>query len=92
MSLLTRNQQIPQRWRRRKEEKRAIWLTDVWKLSIEAGTWFGGRNMQEAVIWDGWGFDAGHSAAAAAYFGTNTHALAKLAQLLFVIGYIQFSS
>ena len=42
-----------------KDDKRAIWrLTDVWKLSIEAGTWFGGRNMQEAVIWDGW-CDAG---------------------------------
>ena len=76
-----------------KKKKSNLAETDVWKLSIENGTRFGGRNMQEAVIWDGWGFDAGHSAvAAAAYFGTNTHALAKLAQLLFVIGYIQFSS
>ena len=76
-----------------KKKKSNLAETDVWKLSIEAGTRFGGRNMQEAVIWDGWGFDAGHSAAAAAAcFGTNTHALAKLAQLLFVIGYIQLSS
>ena len=48
-----------------KKKKSNLGETDVWKLSIEAGTRFGGRNMQEAVIWDGWGFDAGHSAVAA---------------------------
>ena len=48
-----------------KKKKSNLAETDVWKLSIENGTRFGGRNMQEAVIWDGWGFDAGHSAVAA---------------------------
>ena len=57
------------------------------KLSIEDGTWFRGRNMHEAVIWDGWRDDC-----SCLIFGTNAHPLAKLGQPLFVIGYIQFSS